>query len=88
MADEKKENDKPENESELTMHHIVSDGKARTEGEGAEVFGFEPQPLNSAAAGQDEEKESGTEDSKEKMAERSKSTDQHHLLVDGWSAKK
>ena len=88
MADEKKDKDKPENESELlTMHHIISDGKASPGGEeGAEVFGFEPQPLDGVAVEQDKEKESGQKDLKEENADKSQSAN-HHLITDGWSAK-
>lgn len=88
MTDEKKEKDQPENEAELlTMHHIVSDGKARPGAEEAAVFGFEPQPLNSVAAGgQEKEQDSDEDDSKEEKPDKSQSP-AHHIISDGWSAK-
>ena len=88
MTDERKEKDKPENESELlTMHHIISDGKAKPGGEEAAVFGFEPQPLiATAAVEQDKEKESGQEESKEEKADNPQAAN-HHIISDGWSAK-
>jgi hypothetical protein len=89
MTDVEKEKDEPESESEpRTTPHIVSNAKASTGEEGASVFGFEPQPMNSAAAdvAQEKEKEPVREDSKEEKAENSPSAS-HQIISDGRSAK-